>query len=276
MRIGITGPRGRLGLALVQAGCEAIPADITLAPGPLTEALPVGLDAIINAAGFTDVDGCEDRENREKAILANTRGPGNLRRAFSGLLVHISTGYVFDGKEGPYHEDAVPSPLNFYGMTKLGGEAAALLRQPTLVVRTLDLYGPGPKPDFVRRTRDQLELGMPVEIPTNQFVTPTYIPHLVEALLWLCEAFCGKLEVSPRHLHVAGDATISRFAWCQTIAEAFGANPALVTATDKAWGSATRPLRGGLLTDRAKVMGAPIYGPQEGLRALREADRVGS
>lgn len=273
MRIGVTGPRGRLGGALVQAGCEAISLDITQPPEALTGAIPAGLDAIVNAAAYTDVDGCEDRENRERAVLVNTRGPGNLRRAFSGLFIHISTGYVFDGREGPYHEEAVPAPINFYGMTKLGGEAAAMVRQPTLVVRVLDLYGPGPRPDFVRRTRDRLELGLPVEVPTSQFVTPTYIPHLVEAILWLCGTFSGRLELSPKHLHVAGDATISRFAWCQTIAEAFGADPNLVRPTDKPWGTAVRPLRGGLLVDRAKAMGVPIYGPQEGLKALREADR---
>jgi dTDP-4-dehydrorhamnose reductase len=271
MRIGVTGPRGRLGAALVAAGCEAIAADITLPPAQLGEAIPIGLDAIVNAAAYSDVDGAEGRENRERAVLVNTRGPGNVRRAFGGLLLHISTGYVF-GNEGPYQEDAVPSPLNFYGMTKLGGEAAALVRQPTLIVRTLDLYGPGERSDFVRRTRDQLELGMPVEMPANQFVTPTYIPHLVEALLWLAEAFSGRLDLSLHHLHVAGDATISRFAWCQAIAEAFGADPALVRPTDKPWGTAMRPLRGGLLVDRAKAMNVPIYGPQEGLKALREAE----
>lgn len=241
-------------------------------PDALAESIPSGLDAIVNAGAYTDVDGCEERENRDRAVLVNTRGPGNLRRAFAGLLIQISTGYVFDGKEGPYQEDAVPAPVNFYGMTKLGGEAAALVRQPTLVVRVLDLYGPGPLADFVRRTRDRLELGIKVEVPTSQFVTPTYIPHLVEAILWLCRTFSGRLDLSLRHLHVAGDATISRFAWCQTIAEAFGADPSLVSPTDKPWGTALRPLRGGLLVDRARAMGVPIYGPQEGLRALWEAE----
>jgi dTDP-4-dehydrorhamnose reductase len=251
--------------------------DITQPPEVIAAALPPSVTAIINAAAYTDVDGAEDPDNRDKAVLVNTRGPGNLRLAFAGWLIHLSTGYVFSGYNGPYGEDEVPSPLNFYGMTKLGGEAAAAIRTPTLVVRTLDLYGPGTKTDFVRRVRDRLELGLQVEAPTNQYVTPTYTPHLAEALLWLAGK-ASLLDVANQPLdpilNVCGDATMSRFTWCQTIAKFFGFDPALVVADDKPWGIAVRPLRGGLLVDRARNLGVPIYSPQEGLASLQESGRA--
>lgn len=276
LKVGVAGARGRLGAALVALGGEPLTVDITAPPEVLEPGL-AGLDVIVNAAAYTDVDGAEQTENRDKAVLVNTRGPGNLRRAFSGLLLHLSTGYVFPGYNGPYGEEDIPSPLNFYGMTKLGGEAAAAIRMPTLIVRTLDLYGPGERTDFVRRVRDRLELGIQVEAPTNQFVSPTYTPHLAEALLWLAEYFSDPdisdgtlLEI----LNVVGDSTMSRFAWCQTIAKFFGFDPALVVANEKPWGLAVRPLRGGLLVDRARNLGVPIFSPQEGLAALQEAGRA--
>src|SRR3990172_7638299 len=194
MRIAVTGPRGRLGSALVAAGCEPVTVDITQ-PAAVEEALS-GLDVVINAAAYTAVDDAEKKENEDRAVIVNTRGPGVLRTSFDGLLVHISTGDVFDGNAGPYTEDDVPAPLNFYGLSKLGGEAAALIRQPTLVIRTLDLFGPsGPRADFVRRTRDLLEMGRDVVAPTNQFLTPTYLPHLAQAIMWIVQQWPLKWHV---------------------------------------------------------------------------------
>lgn len=264
MNIGVTGPRGRLGSALVAQGVLPIEGDIRN-KGEMSRACK-GFDAIINAAAYTDVDGAEseDEEVREEVVTANVRGPGMLRIAFEGLLIHISTGFVFDGMVGPYDEQGVPNPLNFYAMSKLGGEAASMVRGPTLIVRTLDLYGPR-LPDFVWRTRNSLKSGRPVELPTNYFGNPTYVDHLAEALRWLCLKPPEKFSI----LNVCGDTVMSRFAWGRMIAEAFGYDPALVVPVEKIWGLATRPLRGGLLVDLAQRIGVPIYSPKEGLEALR-------
>lgn len=267
LQIGVTGPEGRLGSELVRRGCAPVRCDITS-----TEAIRHALEAapvpvIINAAAYTDVDGCEDPENQAKAVSVNTRGPGLLRQQFSGFLIHLSTGYVFDGYDGPYMENAAPNPISFYGMSKLGGEAAVQIGEPTLIVRVIDLFGHGPKSDFVRQIRDHLTLKQPIELPTNLYGSPTYIPHLAAALIHIAQT-----GPNATILHVAGDAVMSRFRWAQVIAKEFGLDADLIQPTDQTKGKAPRPMRGGLVVDKAKAMGIPIRSAMEGLHLLAEAE----
>ena len=82
--------------------------------------------AIVNAAGFTNVD---DAENAIEACLRlNKDAPRVLAeeaRALGALLVHFSTDYVFDGaKAGAYTEEDTPAPVNAYGRSKLAGDEA--------------------------------------------------------------------------------------------------------------------------------------------------------
>jgi len=264
MTIAITGAKGRLGSEFVLRGCVPLDCNIAERAAVAEEIERVQPRAIINCAGWTDVDAAENEANYDDVIHANLRGPAILRSEFTGYLIHISTGFVFDGKTGPYKEDDPPQPVNLYGWSKLGGEGAAQIRQPTLIVRTLDLYGPRTPTDFVRQIRDMLELGAPYELPTTLFGSPTYIPHLADGVL---EA--ERLGLSGI-LHIAGDTVLSRHQWGRMIAETFGYDPSLIEPTDEIKGIAPRPLRGGLLVDRAKSLGVPIYGPEDGLRDLAE------
>lgn len=87
------------------------------------------IEAIVNCAAWTNVDGAEDPSRFELVEKLNATAPGNLAIAMKevgGLLVHISTDYVF-GKE-PYNtpckEDQTGTPTGVYGLTKLHGEQA--------------------------------------------------------------------------------------------------------------------------------------------------------
>jgi len=264
MNIGITGAGGRLGSEFIQRGCAPLDCDITSREEVREAIAAVEPVMIINCAAYTDVDGAEDEEGYEQAIAVNTRGPGILRTEFDGTIIHISTGYVFNGKSGPYDEEAEPSPISQYGWTKLGGEAAVSVRQPTIIIRTLDLFGAGEKTDFVRQIQDVLELGAKYALPTNLYGSPTYIPHLVEGVL--TAARLGERGV----LNIAGDLVVSRYTWGRMIAEAFDYDPEIIEPTDEIKGQAPRPLRGGLLVDKAKSLGIPIFSPEEGLRDLVE------
>jgi len=84
-------------------------------------------DVVINAAAYTDVDGCET--NKDLAMKVNGEAPGHLAKAakdVGAVFIHYSTDYVFDGNKAEgYREDDEPgSPLNFYGESKLAGEEA--------------------------------------------------------------------------------------------------------------------------------------------------------
>ena len=90
-----------------------------------------GVDAIVNCAAWTNVDGAEDPQKYELVEKLNATAPENLARAMKevdGLLVQISTDYVF-GKE-PYNtpckEDQKGTPTGVYGTTKLHGEQEIL------------------------------------------------------------------------------------------------------------------------------------------------------
>ncbi|MDD1687140.1 MAG: dTDP-4-dehydrorhamnose reductase [Methanoregula sp.] len=135
--------------------------------------------AVINAAAYTDVDGCED--NPDLANAVNGDAPGYLASACSetgAILVHYSTDYIFDGSRMDYREDEVPGPLSAYGRSKLLGELAIQKNTKNYrIIRTAWLFGPHGK-NFVD-TILSLSKQMPqVKVVNDQVGKPTYTVDL--------------------------------------------------------------------------------------------------
>lgn len=199
MRILILGAGGQLGSELcgVLEDHEVIPAqrgdiDITRLDQLLKVAMRLRPDVIINAAAYTDVDGCES--DREGAFLVNAAGARNAAvaaRRTGAALVHISTDYVFDGtKGGPYVEHDAPNPLSVYGMSKLLGERMVAEQNPSsFILRVAWLYSPRRR-NFVRtmlslaRERDE------VRVVNDQLGTPTYAGDVARQIKLLIETEC--------------------------------------------------------------------------------------
>ena len=85
------------------------------------------INAIVNCAAWTNVDGAEDPEKYELVEKLNATAPENLAKVMKevgGLLVHISTDYVFGAEpyNTPCKEDQTGIPTGVYGLTKLHGE----------------------------------------------------------------------------------------------------------------------------------------------------------
>ncbi len=100
-----------------------------------------GFTHIINCAADREPDSCLN--NPVRAYTINSAGVENLVRIANKndiTLCHISTNYVFDGKNPPYKEDAVTCPVNVYGRSKLAGEQAAQTASKHLVLRIPALY----------------------------------------------------------------------------------------------------------------------------------------
>jgi dTDP-4-dehydrorhamnose reductase len=135
--------------------------------------------AVINAAAYTDVDGCEDNQDHANAV--NGLAPGYLASACSdtgAILVHYSTDYIFDGTRMDYREDDRPNPLSAYGRSKLLGEQSIQKKLKNYrIIRTSWLFGAHGK-NFVD-TILTLSRQMPqVKVVNDQVGKPTYTVDL--------------------------------------------------------------------------------------------------
>lgn len=146
-------------------------------------------EAVINCAGWTQVDAAEDHEPEAELVNATAAGIVAGACAAAGVrLCHISTDYVFDGTATtPIDESARPEPRSAYGRTKLHGEVAVRERCPDhLIVRTSWLFGRA-GPNFVltilRLATERSEL----RVVADQRGAPTWTGHLAPAILRLIE-----------------------------------------------------------------------------------------
>jgi len=227
-------------------------------------------EVIINTAAITDVDACET--NRGAAWQVNVACVENLAIAaklVGAALVHISTDYVFDGKNGPYSELDRPNPISYYGRTKLASENVLLTSGiPFTILRTMVLYGTGVqvKPNFALWLISSLGEGKQVRIVTDQLGTPTLVDDLAYAILKVVELDRTGL------FHIAGPDLVSRYEFAVTLANVFDFNTKLIapakTSTMKQ--AAPRPLKSGLITLKAQTeLELRLSGPEHGLTILK-------
>jgi len=197
MKVMITGVRGMLGRDLFSVlepdhevyGFDIDDFDIVDESETSRQTLKIGPDVIFHLAAYTDVDGSED--NRERAFQVNAIGSQNVARAARNAashLIYLSTDYVFDGTKGePYVESDEPSPINYYGLTKLYGELyVAELALHHLIVRTSWLFGPNGK-NFIDTIVTKAEDGEKLRVVNDQTGCPTYTLHLARALRTVME-----------------------------------------------------------------------------------------
>lgn len=141
---------------------------------------------IVNCAAYTNVDGAES--NQELAELLNAKAPENLAivmKEVGGLLVHISTDYVF-GKEPyntPCREDQKGTPTGVYGLTKLHGEQNIMASGcKYIIIRTAWLYSEYGK-NFVKTMLNLTATRPQLKVVFDQVGTPTYAYDLAEAIV---------------------------------------------------------------------------------------------
>jgi dTDP-4-dehydrorhamnose reductase len=145
-------------------------------------------ELIINCAAYTAVDDCET--NKDLALRVNSQAVGYLAQTakkIGAIIVHISTDYVFDGKNKKgYTEDSQDfGPINFYGESKLLGENLLKnLADKYYLIRTSWLYGKNGS-NFVET---MLKLGKDkneIKVVNDQFGKPTYTVDLAKQILYI-------------------------------------------------------------------------------------------
>jgi len=146
-------------------------------------------DVVINAAAYTNVDGCES--DRDRCFSVNAEGVKNIALACRKRrikIVHFSTDYVFDGKKRiPYQEDDKCNPINVYGQSKLAGEQ--YLRQFSdnfLLIRSAWLYGKNGK-NFVKTIIEKARIEKVLNVVDDQVGSPTFTWDLAAAVQLLIE-----------------------------------------------------------------------------------------
>jgi dTDP-4-dehydrorhamnose reductase len=210
-------------------------------------------DYIINAAAFTNVDKSEtEREQAWKVNVKAVEYIAEAARVIDAHLIHISSDYIFSGKNGPYSENAVPNPIGYYGRTKLASENALKISGSIYtILRTNVLYGTAPdsRPDFVKWIVESLRNKKNIRIVTDQINNPTFIDDLVQGISKIIEF--GRTGI----YHIGGREFLSRFEFTNIIADYFHLDKSLVTpiTTEELKQRARRPLKSGLITLKAET-----------------------
>ena len=218
MTILVTGANGQLGsemrLVSKSSADKYIFTDVVELPGVDTMILDItdldavrkvvseyDVKAIVNCAAYTNVDKAED--DVELCALLNSKAPENLAvvmKEVDGLLVHVSTDYVFGGDpyNTPCTEDRKGTPTGVYGQTKLDGEIAIQNSGcHHVIIRTAWLYSEFGK-NFVKTMMSLTATKPELKVVFDQVGTPTYALDLAKAIQVVLKDFAESVISTER------------------------------------------------------------------------------
>jgi len=201
---------------------------------------------IINTAAMTQVDDCEI--HKEACNLLNievVKWLADISKEINAHLIHLSTDFIFDGKKGNYKETDIPSPLSYYGLSKLKSEEVLVNSDINYtILRTILVYGKVfdmSRSNIVLWVREMLGKGKEITIVDDQFRTPTYVEDLALA----CKISIDKKAIGI--FNISSNELLSIFEITQHIADAFGLNKSLIIpiSTSTLNQTAVRPAKTG-------------------------------
>lgn len=232
MNILVTGANGQLGneMRIVAKNSadnyiftDVAELDITNAEAVEKMVMDNDVKIIINCAAYTNVDKAED--DSEFAEILNAKAAENLAVAMKkndGLLVHVSTDYVFGGTKNntPCKEDEPANPTGVYGVTKLHGEQAIIASGCRhIIIRTAWLYSEFGK-NFLKTMLNLTATKPRLKVVFDQVGTPTYAYDLALAIFDIVEN--RKYEGNDGVYHYSNEGVCSWFDFTKMIAEYAG------------------------------------------------------
>jgi dTDP-4-dehydrorhamnose reductase len=299
MKVLITGANGLLGQKLVyalkdRAGFEVIATgkganrinnqngyiykvlDITDRNAVLKVIEESAPDCIINTAAMTNVDACEqDKTGCKKlnvdavAYLLEASEKNNIH------LIHLSTDFVFDGEDGPYAEDAEPSPQSYYAWSKLESENILKAgKTPWTIIRTIIIYGVADdeqRSNVVLWTKSSLEQGKKINVITDQFRSPTLAEDLAEACI------SAAIRKATGIFHISGKELMSIIDIVYKVADYFNLDKSYINpvSTNELNQAAKRPrLTGFILNKAIRELDYHPHSFLEGLEIVSEQLKV--
>lgn len=235
----------------------------------LTEYKP---DVIVNTAAMTNVDACETNQDAcDELNIGVVQYLKNYAEENNTHLIHISTDFIFDGKNGPYKETDVSNPLSHYGVSKLKSEE--VLTKSTIdytILRTILVYGKVhdmSRSNIVLWVKKMLEEGKEITIVNDQFRMPTYVEDL---------ALACKLSIDKKAFgvfNVSSNTLLSIYEIAQQIAEVFKLDKSLIKPISTATlnQTAKRPVITGFdLSKTREYLGLNPKSFQEDLQKFKE------
>lgn len=245
MNILVTGANGQLGneMRILAAGGadNYIFADITEHPEGLdtvildiTDASKVAelvnamsVDIIVNCAAYTNVDKAES--DPELCETLNAAAPKILADAVGlrgGLLIHISTDYVFGGDpyNTPCREDQKGTPTGVYGLTKLHGEQNIIASGcDHVIIRTAWLYSEFGR-NFVKTMLNLTATKPSLNVVFDQVGTPTYALDLAGVIMTVIDDYRAAARPYPKTgiYHYSNEGVCSWFDFTKAIAKRAG------------------------------------------------------
>jgi dTDP-4-dehydrorhamnose reductase len=188
----VTGADGQLGraLRLQLPAAEAVGRDeLDLADPDSVAAVPWrDYETVVNAAAYTAVDEAETEAGRRTAWQVNAAAVGRLAdaaRRHRVTLVHVSSDYVFDGREGAHTESEPFSPLGVYGTTKAAGDLLAAMAPQHYILRTSWVIGEGR--NFVRTMAELADRGVEPAVVGDQLGRLTFTSDLARGISHLLD-----------------------------------------------------------------------------------------
>lgn len=207
---------------------------------------------LVHCASMTNVDQCEI--NREDCYQQNVKAVSYLVKAceiHKTHLVHLSTDFIFDGKSGPYKENAVANPINYYGETKLLSEQ--IVKESSIdwaIVRTGLVYGitnDMSRSNIVLWVKSALENGKELQLVDDQLRTPTLAEDLAEGCILIAEKRATGV------FNISGNDFLTPYDMAIATAKFFKLDEAKIEKSDSTVFSQTakRPLKTGFIIDKA-------------------------
>ncbi len=296
MKILITGSNGLLGQKLVSAlrndaevqllatsrGADRTPEPLGERYAALDITSPTEVDAVfaaarpdvvIHTAAMTNVDACE--LDPEACQLQNVTATGLLVQAaqrHGSHFIHLSTDFIFDGKNGPYREEDVPAPLSIYGQSKLDAEHLVMNAglAKWAIGRTIIVYGIAEglsRSNVVLWAKSALEKGQPIKVVDDQWRMPTLAEDLADGCIRIAKR--GATGI----FNLSGPDGMSILELVQRVGAFFHLDTSVVTPvkSDSLGQPAKRPPRTGFVLDKARrELGYAPRGFEEGLAVLKK------
>lgn len=229
-------------------------------------------DVVINTAAMTNVDTCETEKEECWALnVTSVEYLINSCKKHNAQLIHLSTDFIFDGLAGPYLEDATPSPVSFYGESKL---AAELLLQKSdikwTILRTIIVYGivsDMSRSNIVLWAKGALEKGNSINVVNDQWRMPTLAEDLADICLLAADKGAQGI------FNASGKDMMSIIELVEEVADYYKLDKSLIKpiSSSSLNQAAKRPVKTGFILDKSiRELGYQPHSFKEGIAIMEK------